>query len=510
MSTIQRLFVVALLLSACQSPAFAAGAAPAPSADVAVPPEIPDAISHHTLLVGGKPLAYTARAGTITLRNDQDQPTARIFYVAYTVEGSHRPVTFLYNGGPGSSTMWLHMGSFGPMRVETGDGTLTGPPPYRVVPNDLTLLDTTDLVFIDMPNTGFGRIVGAGKPKDFFDVDRDVQAFGQFIERYITAFSRWNSPKFLYGESYGTTRTGALVNYLQNDGVGFNGIILQSSFLNAGLDFYDDNSPIGGNDWVYAFYLPTEAASAWYHHALPGAPASLEQLLPDVEHFAMTEYMDALAKGAAISRSEYEDVVAKLHRYSGLSEQFVRNSNLRVPYGRFEQELFRNQGTVVGRLDGRFQTPTTDRPADQPAWDPTDAAIDYPFTTAVNQYIRNDLGYGTPLLYHTGTYDLIGQNGNWDSKHNGNPTTNVMPDLSAAMTYNPRLRVFSANGYYDFATPYFETVYALNHLAIEPSLQKNITYGFYESGHMIYLEPTSMRRLHDDLERWYGSALAGS
>ncbi len=494
------------LSCACVVPAFAADPPPAAPQP---PSQTPDAVTHHTIVVGGKPLAYTARAGTIELRDDKEQPTARIFYVAYTVDGAQRPVTFLYNGGPGSSTMWLHMGSFGPVRVRTGNGTMTGPPPYTIGPNDLTLLDVTDLVFIDMPNTGFGRFVGAGKPSDFFDVDKDVHAFGQFIQRYITAFGRWNSPKFLYGESYGTTRTGALVNYLQNEGVSFNGVILQSSYLNAGLDFYDDMSPIGGNDLVYAFYLPTEAASAWYHHALPGSPAALGDFLPVVERFAMTEYMDALAKGDTVPRSEFDDVVAKLHDYTGLSQQFIRNSNLRLPYWRFQAELFRNDGNLVGRLDSRFVTATTDRPADQPPWDPTDAAIDAAFTTAVNQYVRTDLGYSTPLLYHTNTYALIGENGNWDSKHNGNPTTNVMPDLSQAMTYNPNLKVFSANGYYDFATPYFETVYSLNHLSIEPALEKNITYGFYESGHMIYLEPQSMRRLHDDLEHWYAQTLTG-
>lgn len=479
-----------------------------PSPELSSEPSVPDAVTQHTIELGGKTYAYTARAGTITLRTQDDRPTARVFYTAYTVNdraaSGSRPLTFLYNGGPGSSTMWLHMGSFAPVRVETTNGKLSGPAPYHIIPNSYSLLDKTDLVFIDMPDSGFGRIIGVGKPKDFFGVDQDVEAFGQFIERYLTKFGRWNSPKFLYGESYGTTRSAALVDYLQNAGVGMNGVVLQSTILNFGVD----QSDTGGNDWQYILDLPTETATAWYHHALPRAPASLQALLPAVQQFAMGEYADALAKGADLPASEYNDVTAKLHQYTGISEQFIRNSNLRFPYWRFENQLFRNQGQMVGRLDGRFQTYTTDRLNDQPPWDPSDAAIDSPFTTTINQYLREDLKYTTSLTYRANIYGIIYQNGgSWDFKHRGNPTTNVAPDLSEAMTYNPKLRIFSANGYYDFATPYFETIYTLNHLTIEPALRANITYGYYESGHMIYLEPQGLAQLHDDLERWYTATL---
>ncbi|MDQ2681180.1 MAG: peptidase S10 [Candidatus Eremiobacteraeota bacterium] len=500
------------LAAGCAAPALAASApTPSPSPSVIHLPNAPDAVTQHTIALDGKSYAYTARAGTITLRTQDDQPTARVFYTAYTVNDGGapgtRPITFLYNGGPGSSTMWLHMGSFAPVRVETANGTITGPAPYRIVPNSYSLLDKSDLIFIDMPDSGFGRIIGVGKPKDFFGVDQDVKAFGQFIQRYITKFGRWNSPKFLYGESYGTTRSAALVDYLQNAGISMNGVVLQSTILNFGVD----QSDIGGNDWQYILDLPTETATAWYHHALPSAPASLQALLPTVQTFAMGEYADALAKGSNLSRSEYDDVVAKLHQYSGVSTQFIRNSNLRFPYSRFENQLFRNTGKMVGRLDGRFQTYTTDRLNDQPPWDPTDAAIDSPFTTTINQYLREDLKYTTSLPYRANIYGIIYQNGSsWDFKHRGNPTTNVVPDLSEAMTYNPKLQIFAANGYYDFATPYFETVYTLDHLRIEPSLRKNITYGFYESGHMIYLEPQALKQLHYDLERWYAGALGSN
>jgi carboxypeptidase C (cathepsin A) len=488
----------------------AALAAPAPKAPPAAPapaPEGADAVTHHTIALGATTLAYTARAGTLTLTDANDKPSATIFYVAYTLDGAdpnHRPVTFLYNGGPGSSTMWLHMGSFGPVRVETADGTLTGPPPYRVVDNQETLLDRSDLVFIDMPGTGFGRI--SGKPADFFGLDQDAHAFAQFIQRYITAFGRWNSPKFLFGESYGTTRSAALVDYLeQNDGIAINGVVLQSTILNFGID----NGEVGGDDWGYILYLPTEAATAWYHKTLPNAPADLGALLPDVERFALGEYADALSKGAFCPPGEYADVVSKLHRYLGVSEQYIRNSDLRIPYNRLESELLRSQGVAVGRLDSRFQTPTLDRVEDQPDWDPTDAAIDAPFTSAVNNYLRGTLGYNTPLLYKKSDYADIEAADGWDFKHRGISIPDVAPDLGEALSYNPDLRIFSANGYYDFATPYFETMYALGHLGVIPSLQNNITYGFYHSGHMIYLQPQALVQMHDDLERWYAATLAG-
>ncbi|MHB8145745.1 MAG: S10 family peptidase [Vulcanimicrobiaceae bacterium] len=504
------IFSGVLLLYALPAPAQTAAPKETATPAAAAPPEVPDAVTQHTIVLGGKTYPYTARAGTITLHNRAGEPTARMFYVAYTLDGAKaaaRPVTFLYNGGPGSSSMWLHMGSFGPVRVEVGaNGTITRPAPYHLVANNDSLLDTTDLVFIDMPDSGFGRIIGAGKPKDFFGVDQDVSAFGQFIQNYLTEFSRWNSPKFLYGESYGTTRSAALVDYLQNAGVSINGVVLQSTILNFGIDGTDT----GSNDWPYILYLPTETAAAWYHHALPGSPITLSAVLPNVERFAMNEYADCLAKGSSCPRSEYNDVVRQLHAYTGLSEQYVRDNDIRVPYTRFENELFRDRGDIIGRLDARFQTKTTNRLADQPEWDPTDAAIDSPYTTAINSYLREYLHYTSPLHYRTSIYDIIYAKGQqWDFKHRGNPTTDVAPDLAEAMTYNPHLQIFSANGYYDFATPFFETMYALDHLTIEPSLAKNITYGFYRSGHMIYLQSAALRQLHDDLERWYHATLGG-
>ena len=506
MPIVPRLMLCTALALAVGLPCAATAAKP-PS----IPALTPDAVTHHRLVLGGVPLAYTARAGTITLRNGDDQPTARVFYTAYTLDGadpSKRAVTFLYNGGPGSSTMWLRMGSVGPVRVQTADGTPTGPPPYRLSDNQYSLLDKTDLVFIDMPGSGYGRIIGAGTPKDFWGVDQDAAAFAQFIQRYVTNFNRWNSPRFLFGESYGTMRSSVLAKLLQDRGIGLNGVVLLSSFLNSAID-YNDGAPIGGGDWAYILYLPTEAATAWYHRAV-ARTAGLDAYLAEVEHFALTEYLDALGQGAALAPDRYNDVVAKLHRYTGLSEQYIRNSNLRISYDRFENELMRERGVTVGRIDSRFETYVLDRPEVSPDWDALDAAIDSAFVSMSNYYLRQVLAYNTPLLYRANIYDLIyGDGGSWDFKHGPNSQTlNVAPDLAQAMTYNPDLKVFSANGYFDFATPFFATAYVLDHLYLAPAIQANITYGYYASGHMVYLHPDALARFHADLERWYARVLS--
>lgn len=484
----------------------AAAPKPAPSPPAGAP--TPDAVTQHSITLGGRAYSYTARAGTITLENEKGDPTCRMFYTAFTLNGADprtRPVTFFYNGGPGSSTIWLRMGSFGPMRVLVGDGRPTPNAPFSLVENQYSLLDRTDLVFIDAPGTGFSRIVGAGTPKDFFGVDPDVAAFGQFISRFITTFDRWNSPKFLFGESYGTPRSAMLVNYLQNHGIGVNGVVLLSSILDFGLDWDVNFTPtaIGGGDWAFVFYLPTEAAASWYHQMLPGPPTTLQALLPQVEQFAMGEYLNALAQGTRLSPATYNDVVAKLHQYTGLSERYIRDSNLRIPYGRYTTELLRNSGEMLGRYDARFTSVNLDRISDQPDFDPTDAAIDSAFVATGNVLLRQILGYHTTLVY----LPEIRVFREWDWKHNGNLPTNTAQDLARAMVYNPNLRVFSGNGYYDFATPFFATVYTLNHLQLPPQLQANITYGFYESGHMVYLHTPALAQFHDDLERWYAQTL---
>ncbi|MBC5810740.1 MAG: peptidase S10 [Candidatus Eremiobacteraeota bacterium] len=467
-------------------------------------------MTKHSVTIDGRAYDYSSRAGTITLRNEQEAPTARIFYTAYTVDGdtATRPVTFIYNGGPGSSTMWLRMGSVGPVRVVAGDGAPTGPPPYRIVDNQYSLLDKSDLVFIDMPSSGFGRIVGAGRGSDFYGVDQDVAAFAQFIRRYCSTFARWNSPKFLFGESYGTTRSAALAAQLNRDGVALNGIVLLSSILNFGLD-YANGDPIGAGDWAYVLYLPTEAATAWYHNKIPNKSADLPSFLSRVEQFATTDYLDALAQGSRLDPRRRDAIAKTLSDYTGISVSYILQNNLRVRYSRFQQELLRSQGIIVGRLDSRYRTYQLDRIAERTPWDPTESSISGPYTAANNQHLRVDLKYETPLEYRANVYAMIRTataDKGWDRTHNRRQPTNVAPDLAETMTQNPSLKVFSANGYYDFATPYYATVYTLKHLTVAPAVQNNITFGYYQAGHMVYLNDTALAQFKRDLAGWYDRA----
>lgn len=490
----------------------AAAPAPKPSPTPSIPPRTPDAVTHHVNHVDGQTIPYTARAGTIELRNDDNKITARMFYVAYTKDGADlgkRPITFFYNGGPGSSTVWLRMASYGPMRVQVSNASATPPAPYQLVDNADSILDKTDEVFVDAPNTGFSRVLGYGKPKDFMGVDQDGRAFTQFIQRYLTQFNRWNSPKFLFGESYGTTRDAVLVNMLQDANVQINGVVFQSSVLNFGLTGLGGFDPIGGGDWAYVLYLPSEAATAWYHHRIPGQRGSFSSFMNVVESFAGGEYLHALASGDTMSASERSDVLTKLHDFTGLSERFLSDSHMRVPYYVFEKQLMRDRDVVLGRYDARYALYGTNRMGDYPDYDPSDVGMNSAVVSTWNQYVREQLRYHTNLFYRPVSYGPI-LGARWDMHHNGqDPPANVVPDLAAAMSENPHLQVFSANGYYDFATPFFATKYTFEHLDIAPPLQKNITFRSYQSGHMIYLSPSARRAYKDDLDRWYDKTLSG-
>lgn len=504
----KRLRIAAAVLAS----ALLIAAAPAEKKAPYVPPAPADAVTHSAGIVAGQRIPYTARAGTITLRNDKEQITARMFYTAFTKDGSdlgRRPVTFFYNGGPGSSTIWLRMGSFAPKRVETQNSNLIPNAPFHLIDNQYSLLDKTDMVFVDAPNTGWSRVLGAGEPKDFMGIDQDGRAFAQFIKRYITQFNRWNSPKFLFGESYGTTRDCVLVDMLQQGGVQMNGVVLLSSILNFGLGGLGGGQPVGGGDWSYVTYLPTEAATAWYYHKAQLRGRSLTAFLKEVEAFASGQYLHDLGQGSDLSPARFNADVSRLHEYLGLSEQYIREANLRISYPRFQQALLRDQGTVVGRYDARFNTTTLDMNADTPDWDPSDVGISGAFVALGMQYMTQTLNYHTNMDYRPTSYG--GQLGaRWDMHHNGNdPPANVAPDLAEAMSTNPHLRVFSGNGYYDFATPFFATNYTLRHLGLPPALQKHITFGYYESGHMVYLNPRALAAFKSDLARWYDDTLAG-
>jgi carboxypeptidase C (cathepsin A) len=461
------------------------------------------------LTLNGKPIAYTATAATVDLKDSKNETTARMFYVAYTADGAdpkQRPVTFLFNGGPGSASLWLHMGSFGPMRVEVPDAQPVAPPPYRFVENSDSLLDRTDLVFVDAVGTGFSRIVGKGEPKDFYGTDQDVEAFCQFIERWVLANNRWTSPKFLLGESYGTTRGAAMLLSLERKGMAFNGAVFVSSYLNA---WDDQNGPPFSNDRAYQLYLPTLAATAWHHKKIDPRPPELPVFLEEVRKFSLGEYGQALAQGDKIDAATRAKIAAKLHAYTGLPETYIVSANLRIDPSRFQKELLRGERRTVGRLDGRYQGIDHDAAGEAPEYDPSGQAITAAYTAALNAHVRGTIGYKTEDLYKPSNYEEVGKD--WDDRHRTDfgraPMPNVAEDLRAAMTLNPSLKLFAANGYFDFATPFFETEYTISHMGLDPSLQKNVMYGYYPSGHMIYLHEPSLKQMKVDLARFYDQTL---
>jgi carboxypeptidase C (cathepsin A) len=472
----------------------------------------PDAVTGHVMILHGTRLAYTARAGTIAIRDGKDRVSGTMFYTAFTANGAtprKRPITFLYNGGPGSSTIWLRMGSFGPVRAVT-NGPPTGAAPFRLAENQQTLLDVTDLVFVDIADSGFGRIVPGSDPKQFFSTDGDTAAFAQFIQRYLDKFGRWNSPKFLFGESYGTARSALLANYLQNANIGVNGIVLQSSLLNASLATPYDAGGADTDDWQYVFWLPTEAATAYHYHMVAQPPATLAVFVDEVSRFALGEYRQALAMGSRLSPGQRAEIVQKLHRYTGLSESYISNADLRILGFRYVAELRRKAGRVEGIYDAQVELPTTDRAAEFPAVDPTNQLTGPPYFALQDDYLRTALRYNPALLYRAGAYTQIQNAGGWDFRHNGTLPMDAAGDLALAMVANPSLRVFAANGYFDMVTPFRATLYTLDHLGIEPSLRAHISLGFYESGHLIYANERALRQYHDDLERWYAAILAST
>lgn len=430
---------------------------------------------------------------------------ASMFYVAYFKTGTNvgnRPITFLYNGGPGSSTVWLHMGAFGPRRVVTADDTHTLAAPYELVNNDESLLDASDLVFIDAPGTGFSRIAGKDKEKAFYGVDPDAHAFAEFITEFLSKYGRWNSPKYLFGESYGTTRSAILVNELETDrAVDFNGVILLSQILNFDLS-PDGPESNPGVDLPYQLALPTYAATAWYHHKLPGNPPDLSPLLAEVEHFAMNDYALALGAGASLGPAEMDALAEKLHQYTGLSVAYIKKANLRIDGGEFEKNLQDDDGMTTGRLDTRFSGPTMDPLSKEADYDPQSAAISSAYVSAFNDYVRKELKYGENKMYKP----EIDVWNDWNCLHDApgvpaSPQTsqapNVMPDLASAMKYNPNLKVLLNAGYFDLATPYLEGQYEMQHLPMPAKLQANIEYARYQSGHMVYAHEASLKELHD-------------
>ncbi len=456
--------------------------------------------------MGGKNYKYTAVAGTLLINNDDAKPYASVFYVAYTLDGvidlRTRPVTFLYNGGPGSASLWLHMGSVGPVRVVTASPNATGAPPYELVSNQYSLLDKSDLVFIDAVGTGFSKPVGKATEKDFAGTDQDVKAFAKFITRYVTVNQRWNSPKFLFGESYGTTRSAALVDALENDGMSFNGVVLMSTILN-----YFVRSP--GLDSEYVGYLPTYAAIAWYHNKLPNKPADVKAFLEEVRAFARGEYAEALSLGHNLPDARVDAIAAKLHAYTGLSVEFLKEANLRVNQPRFRKELMRTDRKILGRYDGRFEGTDFDAASDTPSYDPSSTGITGAFVASFHDYLTKELKYTISETYYPRGPNL---NQVWDQSHRAPGATQplrepyVAGDLADAIRKNPKLRVFSVNGLFDLATPFFITEYDLSHMQLEPKLRGNVQFAYYPSGHMIYLNVDALKQLKTDLNEFYNLA----
>lgn len=455
-------------------------------------------VTHHAVTIDGQRVEYDATLGSIILRDSADRPIGNLHYTAYTRTGvgagARRPITFAYNGGPGSSSIWVHMGAFGPRRVPIPDTVHAPPPPYRLVDNQYSILDVTDLVFVDPIGTGLSRPVGIGKGKDFWGVDEDASSLSQFITRWLSDNGRWNSPRYLLGESYGTTRSAAIANYLQNRySTDLNGVMLVSAVLDFQTITFD-----AGNVMPYILYLPAYTAVASYHHALPTQPANLRSYLSEVERFATTDYAQALLQGWKLDPVTRARVVAKLHEYTGLDTTYLSRANLRVSAGEFEAELLRERGVVVGRLDARFTGPSDEPLAQGATYDPQSTSISSAYVSEFNTYLRDELGYKGDR-----PYAVSGRVQPWNWNHpaaRGWPGhTNVSIDLAEAMRHDPNLQVLLNSGVYDLATPYFAAEWAMQQMDIPASLRSHVHMAEYEAGHMVYVYEPSLAELRKNI-----------
>jgi carboxypeptidase C (cathepsin A) len=464
----------------------------------------PPSVTKHEIKVGGgRTLHYTVTTGVMPLKSLTGETEARVFYMAYTADNTgpvaQRPLMFSFNGGPGSSSVWLHMGALGPKRVRMLDDGGMPPPPYQLVDNEQTWLDFTDIVFIDPVGTGYSRAAKPELANRFFGLQGDIQSVGEFIRLYLARNGRWTSPLFLVGESYGTTRASGLSGYLVERGIAFNGIMLISTVMN-----FQTSRFAKGNDLPYILFLPTYSAIAWYHKRLaPDLQADLHKTLEEVERWAANEYTVALAKGDRLTQPERQEVIDRLNRYTGLDKRFIDDSDLRIEIQRFDKELLRDQKRTVGRLDGRFKGLDALAVSETPDFDPSLAAIRPPYTATFNQYVRNDLGFRSDLEY----YILGGGVGRWDFGSD-NTYADTSESLRSAFAKNPYMKLFVASGFYDLATPYFATQYTLRHMGLDPSLQGNVTTTFYEAGHMMYIDQTSLAQLKRDAAAFVQNATA--
>ncbi len=473
--------------------------------------------TEHRVTIGGREIRYTVTTGTLVLREEAEKsgdnageaegekPRAAVFFIAYTRidvdDPSRRPVTFSFNGGPGSSSVWLHLGILGPRRVDLDETGNLPQPPYRLIDNEHSLLDETDLVFIDPVSTGYSRPVPGQKARDFHTFKKDIDSVGDFIRLYTTRYRRWGSPKFVIGESYGTTRAAGLAGYLQDrHGMFLNGIMLVSSVLD-----FQTLAFLPSNDLPSILYLPAYAATAWYHEKLaPELQRDLVATLAEVEAFAIGEYAAALLRGAELPAEDRARIAARVAHYTGLSAQWVERSQLRIEIMRYTKELLRDRRRTVGRLDSRFTGIDRDGVGAEPDYDPSFTNVMGPYTAVFNDYVRGELKFEIDVPYEILSFKA---NEAWRFSEHENRFVEVAETLRKAMTTNPFLRVFVASGYFDLATPYFATEYTLNHLGLDESLRANVTVREYEAGHMMYIHRPSLARMKQDLAEFLRSAV---
>ena len=458
----------------------------------------------NSVSINGVSVKYKATTGALVIKDEEGKPLVSYFFIAYTsleqTNLGQRPLTFSFNGGPGSSSVWMHLGLLGPRRVYLKDDGGLPPPPFRLVNNDQSLLDQSDLVFIDPVSTGFSRALPGEDPSKYHGVDQDLRSVGDFIRLYTTRYNRWLSPKFLIGESYGTTRAAGLAGYLEDRyGMYLNGIALVSSVLDFSTISFNP-----GNDLPYIFYLPTETATAWFHKKLaPDLQADRKKALSESETFALGPYTLALMQGANLPADQRAAIVKSLARLTGLSEDYIDRANLRVRAGQFFKELLRQERLTVGRYDGRLTGQDYNSAGESPEYDPSFTSALGPFSATFNDYVRRDLKFQSDLPYEV----LTGKVQPWDFNQARNHYLDIAENLREAMTHNPYLKVFVANGYYDLATPYLATRYTFEHIGLPPDLRGNVSMGYYEAGHMMYLNTPSRIALKKDLARFIGSSL---
>jgi len=469
------------------------------------PTEETSSVTNHAIEINGKEIKYTVTTGTIVLKEEDvdegEKQKASIFYIAYTKDEGDalRPVTFSFNGGPGSSSVWLHLGLLGPKRVLMDDEGYPPGPPFQLVENEYTLLDQTDLVFIDPVSTGYSRTVPKEKPEQFHNIKKDIESVGDFIRIWTTRNKRWISPKFLIGESYGTTRAAGLAGYLHHrHGMYLNGIMFVSSILNFMTAQFDE-----GNDLPYILFLPSYTASAWYHQKLPkDLQEDLQTAVQEAREFALGDYSTALMKGNNLAEDERLRIISQLARLTSLSTTYIEGTNLRINIHRFCKELLRDQGYTIGRFDSRYKGFDKDNVGEIHEIDPSYAVILGSYTSTMYDYLRRDLAYETDLPYEI----LKSLYKSWKFEEYQNSYVNTAKDLRHGFQLHPNLKVLVCNGYYDLATPFLATEYTFNHIPLPKAQQNNIEMTYYPAGHMMYLHQPSLRMLSEDLHAFLKKA----